>query len=590
MRINNIMIQGFRAFKDPTEIFFGHFSTIVGKNDTGKSSVLHVLNLFFKDKLDEDDFNNELDTNAPIIIQVSFIDLPTTVQLEEAVDTDLKVENLLDPQGNFTIRKTFTRKAIKKPKIEYIIEDFSDPLYQNLCSLKEAELNERGKSLSIELKKSGAGITNKSKREVIRNTALSNKISKASLAIVPTEAALQVLEYIPDFSLFPADKSLNEEGTEFQKEFKVVVENAVDKIAGKSEIENGVEKEIDNEVAKIHSFLLRHTDEVSSIKARPSFEWKNLVSFYLECKDKQDKEIAFAKRGSGLRRLLMVAYFQYLAQRDKSKELVKSTIYGIEEPETYLHPGAQRELLDSFKTITMAEQVLVSSHSPVFAGSTDVENLVLITRETGIAKVFQRDKLELAKVADELGVEPSDQIHGYKAIVFTDGPDDCDFFNTIVETFHRSGRLAFTLKEKKIGILPGCGSNLKHWVTRKAIKSINHRYAVIMDSDLKSNSDQISPRKIALKLEIESDGGICIILRKREIENYLHPDVVMNKTGKAVTIDDYVDVKSIGISKICNFVEFMTAEQLLERDKYYDKGNEKHELLEICEKLINLTE
>ena len=426
---------------------------------------------------------------------MSFSDLPPSIQLEEGVNTDLQTENLLDLQDNLTIKKTYAKKNPKKPKITYIVEDFADSQYQNLCSLKEAQLNDKGKSLGLDFKKSGAGVTNKSKREDIRKIAIEKNISKASVEIEPAEAALKVLDYLPDFSLFRADESLSEEGTAFQKEFKAVVETAIGKIPGKIDIEKGVEDEIDKEVQKIHSFLLQHTDEVASIKARPSFKWKDLVSFHLECRDKQGKEIAFAKRGSGLRRLLMVAYFQYLAQRGKTADSLKGDIYGIEEPETYLHPGARRDLLDSFKTIATSEQVLVSSHSPVFAGSTDIANLALIIRENGIAKVLQGDKLELAKVAEELGVEPSDQIYGYRAIVFADGPTDCDFINKVAETFYQNKRLSSNLKSKQIGILPGGGSNLKHWVTRKAIKGINRRYAVILDSDRKSSGEPIPEEK-----------------------------------------------------------------------------------------------
>ena len=284
----------------------------------------------------------------------------------------------------------------------------------------------------------------------------------------------------------------------------------------------------------------------------------------------------------------MVAYFQYLAQRDKIKDSVKSNIYAIEEPETYLHPGAQRDLLDSFRTITALEQVCISSHSPVFAGSTDIENLILIIRENGIAKVLQGNKLQLVNIAEELGVEPSDQIYGYKAVVFVDGPTDCDFINTVVKAFFESGKLSSTFETKRIGILPGGGNNLKHWITRKAINGINRRYAVIFDSDRKSNSDQISKEKMTLKSEIEKDGGICFILRKREIENYLHPDVIKNKTGKEAKIDDFTDVKSLFDDRISGLVKHMTAEQVLEIDSYDDNGIEKHELLEICKKVLEL--
>ncbi|MDP2753525.1 MAG: AAA family ATPase, partial [Nitrospirota bacterium] len=228
MKINKIAIKGFRAFKDMEEISLGPFTTVIGKNDAGKSSILHALDIFFDNRSPDDgDFNRDQESEASIIIQVSFSDLTASIQLEEGIDTNLETENLLDQQRNLTITKTYTRKNPKKPKITYIVEDFEDTQYQNLCSLKETQLNERGKSLGLDFKKSGAGITNKSKRESIRKIAQEKNISKVSVEIEPTEATLKILDYLPDFSLFRADESLSEEGTAFQKEFKAVVETAI---------------------------------------------------------------------------------------------------------------------------------------------------------------------------------------------------------------------------------------------------------------------------------------------------------------------------------------------------------------------------
>lgn len=590
MRIASVWIQGFRAFKEFSEIKCGPFTTIVGRNDTGKSSVLHALGIFFDAAPDERDFNRDMDQDAPLIVQVSFTDLPNPVQLEEGIDTDLQAENLLDVEHNLTVRKTYGRKNPKKPKLHFLVNDFTDSRCQNLCSRDEKDLNSIGNDLGLNLKKSGAGITNKAKREAIRQWAAKNKVGRASVEVEPDGAAVRVLEYFPNFSLFRADESLSEEQASFQKEFKEVIESAVSKIPGKAEIEKGVEKELDAEVQKIHSFLLKHTDEVASIKARPSFKWKDLISFYLECRDKQGKEVAFAKRGSGLRRLLMVAYFQYLAQRAKEEGSKGTQVYGIEEPETYLHPGAQRELLDSFRDITASHQVLVSSHSPVFAGSTDINNLVLIIRDAGLARALQGAQLELVKVADELGVEPCDQIYGYKAIVFVEGRDDCEFLSMVARTLSSCGQIPSNFEDKRVGVLPGGGDNLKHWITRKAIKGINRRYAVILDSDRKSSADSMPPAKLKLKEEVERDGGLCHILRKREIENYLHPRVIEEKTGKQVQADDFdfVDLKAKYGREIAGLAQHMTAEQILERDCYTENGLSKHELQEICQSIIDL--
>jgi AAA ATPase domain len=590
MRVAKLAVQGFRAFRQLNEINCGPFTTIVGRNDTGKSSILHALEVFFDGPPEERDFNRDLGLNAPIVIQVSLTGLPDSVEFEEGVETQLGAERLLDSSGHLTIRKTYERTNPKKPKATLWVNDYVDPQFQNLCSLKERDLNERGKALGLDFRKSGAGITNKSKRGAIRQLAAQHGIKEADIEIEPSEAAQRALDYLPEFSLFRANESLSEEETAFQREFKAIVETAVGKIGGKAEIERGVEAELDTEMQKIHAFLLSHTDEVASIKVRPSFKWKDLISFYLECKDNQGQEIAFSKRGSGLRRLLMVAYFQYLAQRNGGAGSSKGRVYAIEEPETYLHPGAQRDLLESFREITATDQVLVTSHSPVFAGSTGTGSLVLVTRQDGMANAIQGDDLDLATVAFELGVEPADQIYGYRAVAFVEGFEDYDFFSTVAETLHSDGRLPSTFRESRIGVVPCGGDNLKLWITRQAMRTLNRRFAVILDSDKKSSQDPVPARKAQLKTGVEQDGGVCFILRKREIENYLHPAVIEQHTGKTLPAAnlDFLDLKKAVGPRVARLVRHMSAEQILERDVYSENGIEKHELCEICREIINL--
>jgi putative ATP-dependent endonuclease of the OLD family len=39
----------------------------------------------------------------------------------------------------------------------------------------------------------------------------------------------------------------------------------------------------------------------------------------------------------------------------------------IEEPETFLHPSAQQDLLDSIKDLSEDNQIIITTHSPIFA-------------------------------------------------------------------------------------------------------------------------------------------------------------------------------------------------------------------------------
>jgi len=589
MKVVAVALHGFRPFRDRVVISLGPITTLVGKNDAGKSALLHALNAFFNDVIDEADFNNGFDPNAPITIECSFVDLPEKLELEEGVYTTFLDENLVDHQRRLTIRKSFSRKSLKKPKISLLVNDYAESQYMNLCSLREADLNKRGNEVGLDLKKSGAGITNKSKRAALRAHAEAKGFQKKVLEIEPAEVLLRILELLPDYNLFQADVRLSEEETSFQKEFKAVVEMAISKIPARGDVEQVVEKEIDNEVGKIHGFLLQHTDEVASLKARPSFKWKDLVSFHLECKDNQGASIAFGKRGSGLRRLLMVAYFQYLSQRGRSGESLMNYLFAIEEPETFLHPGAQRALLGSLEEVARHAQVVVTSHSPVFAGGTEIPNLVLVRREGGRAEAIQGQNLDTLRVAEELGVDPSDQVFGFKACVFVEGESDVYFLTKAVELLKADGCVDATFQEKGIGLIAlGGGDSLKHWIARDCLKKINMKFGVLVDSDRKNAEEEVPTRKHQFKEKCEADGGVFFITRKREIENYLHPAAIYTRDGAPPVFDDFSDMRALFGDDVHRAVGRMNATQLLERDVYVRDGKESHEILEIIGGFLSL--
>src|SRR5690606_5419375 len=106
----------------------------------------------------------------------------------------------------------------------------------------------------------------------------------------------------------------------------------------------------------------RNVPELEQIKPHVSCNWGNLVKFDLSLKFANDVyEIPISNKGTGFKRLLMVAYFEYLAQ----KVINKYQIFGIEEPETFLHPKLQQDLLDSIISLSEDSQFFLTTHSPV---------------------------------------------------------------------------------------------------------------------------------------------------------------------------------------------------------------------------------
>lgn len=49
MKLAKLIITNFRGYKNRTEVGFNDITTFVGKNDSGKSTILEALDIFFND-------------------------------------------------------------------------------------------------------------------------------------------------------------------------------------------------------------------------------------------------------------------------------------------------------------------------------------------------------------------------------------------------------------------------------------------------------------------------------------------------------------------------------------------------------------
>ena len=138
--------------------------------------------------------------------------------------------------------------------------------------------------------------------------------------------------------------------------------------------------------------------------------------------------------------------------------------------------------------------------------------------------------------------------------------------------------------------MPSGGGTLKHWITMRALGRLNRRFLAILDSDRTSAADPISADVLRRQRECKEQGGACIILRKREIENYLHADALVRAGHPRRDIDDYGDVKVLfGHKRISYAIEHMTTEEILARDRYLDAtGKEHHELVDIARTILAL--
>ncbi|MFW9849988.1 MAG: ATP-dependent endonuclease, partial [Candidatus Thorarchaeota archaeon] len=98
-------------------------------------------------------------------------------------------------------------------------------------------------------------------------------------------------------------------------------------------------------------------------------------------------------KGHGMQRLFLFMLLRVYAKRKSLMQARRNRkfILAIEEPELYLHPPAQRQLLQVLKLIAPEQQILLCTHSPYFIDLSDYHEICVVSRDSKISptKVLQ---------------------------------------------------------------------------------------------------------------------------------------------------------------------------------------------------------
>lgn len=116
-----------------------------------------------------------------------------------------------------------------------------------------------------------------------------------------------------------------------------------------------------------------------------------------------------ARHGMGTRSLASLLVFRAFASwrhaHTTSEGDKVHSILALEEPESHLHPQAQRSLFGHIKAI--AGQRVVSTHSPYFAGQAQLDDLRLFIKKDGDTIASKLDLSQLTKPDDKRKVQES---------------------------------------------------------------------------------------------------------------------------------------------------------------------------------------
>ena len=196
-----------------------------------------------------------------------------------------------------------------------------------------------------------------------------------------------------------------------------------------------------------------------------------------------DDQIPINKRGSGVRRLILLNFFRAEAERRRAESSTRRVIYAIEEPESSQHPNNQIMLVRAL--LALAEdpntQVLMTTHVPAIASLLPTSSIRFISRnDDGHTQVEEGTDAVLERVADSLGVLPDKRA---KVAIFVEGPHDVTFLTNVARVYRSAHADLVDLEDHRIAFVPTGGSTLKQWVDRRYLAHTGMVEVHIYDRD-----------------------------------------------------------------------------------------------------------
>lgn len=350
MRVSRLKIQNFRSLAD-IEIPLWDYTILIGRNNSGKSSVLLTLKLLFegtaRDLTENDFYIHQTQHDDPIAVEAILEDVRKYLPLcSERHRT--KIEECIGDDNTLRIRRVASRVPLGFGKLE----------------LWQPQENAFGLP---------TGIENALKQllpEVIFIEAFKDPNEEAQAKSSATLGKLlrQIVEPVSAQLASDVKNTIDEVARRFnvvEAEGKVVDERPEEL----KRIERRIRQYMQAVFEEADVRLRFRLPEVSDLMGSATVELKDIGPW-----------TPLEGKGQGFQRALYLALLRALAEelRATGSDIHRPFLLLFEEPEAFLHPALQREMGDILESISASNQVVVATHSPLLVTPPRIQNVLIL--------------------------------------------------------------------------------------------------------------------------------------------------------------------------------------------------------------------
>jgi predicted ATPase len=251
--------------------------------------------------------------------------------------------------------------------------------------------------------------------------------------------------------------------------------------------------------------------------------------------ERSDLAIRLKDCGTGVSQVLAILYVAMMRE---------GHVIVIDEPNSFLHPGAARKLIEILRRYD-SNQYVISTHAPDLIAAIDPDVIHLVSWDGEQSIVTQMDKSDVTdrmRMLDDLGVKLSD-VFGADRIIWVEGETEERCFPLIAKSCKVAVDSGITfVRVRNVGDLIARGPKAEMvWDVYKRLSEgpalFPPALAFSFDQD-----DRTEQQRADL---LKTSGGLVHFLPRREFENYLlHPAALAAVIVKEFALRDLTDPPS----------------------------------------------
>ena len=403
MKINKIEISNFRSIAN-VEMNFQTLMMFIGQNNHGKSNMLYAILFFFGEiKIQELDFFNDSDE---LFVEIEFDDLDD--------DDKNTFKKYLTNENKILVRKT----AYKEGSFQYN-GYIQNPVHDYLKEDKATNFTTRGIATTLPLYEylpqegriTKANIIEAQKLYILAHEGeIEFNYELEETNFLGLKSVAQGI--FGDVFFIPAVKNINDDLSNnktsiftklYSKVIDIVTSNDADIQNIKGQVTTQFQKlkkysedgtsNIDRPI-ELNQFEDRLSSnlrdwgvdlEVEIIQPDIDDVFKSNVNIWIHDGIRTD----INRKGHGLQRALTFSLIKTLSEHvqaeageeGQTRQASKSSYFIFEEPELYLHPQAQRSLLDSLIRLSTGSQVVLCTHSSSLISLKNYKSISIVRKD-----------------------------------------------------------------------------------------------------------------------------------------------------------------------------------------------------------------